>query len=57
MNWTTILVLLIVVGTLAAIVAAAVRNKRRGRRVCACGSACSGCPMAGKCHTGAHPIK
>lgn len=50
MNWATILVLGAVAAALAAILAAAVRNRKKGKPSCPCGGACSGCPMGGSCH-------
>lgn len=50
MNLSTIIVALVVALVFAAIVGASVRNRKKGKVACACGSGCSGCPMSESCH-------
>lgn len=46
-NFATIIVLLILVGVLAAIVINMIKNKKAGKASCSCG--CQGCPKSGSC--------
>ncbi len=52
MNAPTIIIALVVLAVFAAIIIAAIRNKRKGKASCSCGGggSCAGCPMSGKCH-------
>lgn len=50
MNLPTLLVAALVVGIFIAIVAVAIRNKKKGKGGCSCGGSCSGCGMDGACH-------
>ena len=48
-NIGTIIVCAVLIGVVALIVAAMVRNKKKGRSSCSCG--CSGCAMSEHCHS------
>ena len=47
-NWLTVVVVLIVLGAVGGVIAAMVRDKKKGRSSCGCG--CANCPMSGSCH-------
>jgi len=47
-NAGTIIVLLILIAVLTAIVVKFIRDKKKGKGLCACG--CSGCPSKDMCH-------
>ena len=47
-NIGTIISALVVLGIIAAVIAVMLRDKKQGRH--SCGSSCSHCAMAGKCH-------
>jgi hypothetical protein len=49
MDWPTILVSALIAGIVAAIIICGIRNKKKGKSGCACGS-CGGCAMSGLCH-------
>ncbi|HOO79490.1 MAG TPA: FeoB-associated Cys-rich membrane protein [Lachnospiraceae bacterium] len=48
-NMSTIVVLLIVLGTISLILGRMIKDKKKGSKACGCG--CSDCPMSGKCHS------
>lgn len=47
-NAGTIIVLVILIAVLAAIVVKFIRDKKKGKGMCACG--CAGCPSKDMCH-------
>lgn len=47
-NAGTIVVLLILIAVLTAIVVKFIRDKKKGKGLCACG--CAGCPSCNTCH-------
>lgn len=47
-NAGTIIVLLILIAVLTAIVVKFIRDKKKGKGLCACG--CAGCPSKDMCH-------
>lgn len=47
-NLGTLIVLLVLAGIVAAVIAYLIREKRSGRS--ACGGSCQGCAMHGTCH-------
>ena len=49
MDWPTILVSALIAGIVAAIIICGIRNKKKGKGGCSCGS-CGGCAMSGICH-------
>ena len=49
-NIATIAVAVVVFGTIAAVVVKMIRDRKKGKGSCNCGSACSGCAMKGMCH-------
>ncbi|MEN6419179.1 MAG: FeoB-associated Cys-rich membrane protein [Clostridiaceae bacterium] len=51
MNLPTILVASAVAAVFIWIIAASIRNKKKGKPSCSCGSACAGCAMEGSCHS------
>lgn len=46
----TVIVSVIIVAIMSAIVVVGIRNKKKGKRTCSCGS-CSLCGMSGVCHS------
>ena len=52
-NLGTLIVLLVLAGIVAAIIAYLIREKRSGRS--ACGGNCQGCAMHGSCHRSGKP--
>ena len=53
MNAPTIIVALVVLAVFVAIIWGAIRNRKKGKAACSCGSCgggCAGCPLSGKCH-------
>ncbi|MGI6115499.1 MULTISPECIES: FeoB-associated Cys-rich membrane protein [unclassified Clostridium] len=51
-NLGTILVGLAVALLLTLVVVKLLRDRKKGKSVCSCGGACSGCPGAAMCHHG-----
>ncbi len=49
MDWPTIIVASILAVIFLAIVITGIRNKKKGKHSCSCGS-CGGCAMNGSCH-------
>lgn len=50
MNLATFLIAALVAAAFIAIVAVAIRNRKKGKSSCACGG-CQGCAMQGSCHS------
>ena len=50
MNLPTIITALIVGAVVLAIVISGIRNRKKGKSCCSCGSSCGGCAMSGACH-------
>lgn len=50
MNWSTIIIAVIIAAVFIAIVVNAVRSKKKGKHSCSCVGGCSGCAMNGSCH-------
>lgn len=48
-NLATVLISLVLAAVIVGIILVMVRNKKKGKSSCGCGS-CSGCAMAGSCH-------
>ena len=48
MNFSTILVLLVICGIIALVIRSMVKNKKAGKSTCGCG--CSACAMSEVCH-------
>jgi hypothetical protein len=48
-HWPTIIVSAVIAAVVAAIIICGVRNKKKGKGGCSCGS-CGGCAMSGICH-------
>lgn len=49
-NWGTIVVLLAVAAIVAAIAVKLIRDRKKGRSACSCGTGCSQCPSHNICH-------
>ena len=49
-NISTIVVLLVVVTVVAVISAGIIRNRKKGKTSCSCGTSCGGCSGAEICH-------
>ena len=50
-NIGTIAVGAAVVAVIALVIVLMVRDKKKGKKTCSSGCSCSGCAMAGQCHT------
>ena len=46
-NWTTLAVVLVLIGVTALIIIKLIRDRKAGRTTCGCG--CSTCQMSGSC--------
>ena len=50
-NIGSIAVLLVLTAVVGLAAFKLIRDKRKGKSSCSCGSSCAGCPMSGKCHS------
>lgn len=49
-NYITVIICAVLALAVAAVIVSAIRNKKKGKSACSCGSGCTGCPFSAKCH-------
>ncbi len=50
MNWPSVIILTLIIGAVAAVIANEIIKKKKGKSSCSCGGGCGTCPMSCTCH-------